>query len=243
MDSSRFIICRAAAGSGKTYTLVRQYLTLAFDAPEDRLGQRFRSILAITFTNKAAGEMKERILRELENIRYEGTSCSMGHDIAETIGFDDTRLRRYAASVQCAILHNYSDLAVCTIDSFMHRIVRTFAHDLGLPVNFDVQIDNTALIQNAVDNLMALAGTEGQEELTEVLCDFAESKMNEGKSYMVEHELERLAEELFKEQAPEYLATLRNIDAARFRAIHGELQSANRNYERQLRALGHEGIS
>ena len=242
MDTSRFIICRAAAGSGKTYTLVRHYLTLAFDAPEGRLGQQFRSILAITFTNKATGEMKERILRELENIRLEGTSCSMGRDIAEAAGLDDSRLRRYAAIVQSAILHNYSDLAVCTIDSFMHRIVRTFAHDLGLPVNFDVQIDNTALIQNAVDNLMALAGTEGQEELTEVLCDFAESKMSEGKNYMVERELVRLAGELFSERAPEYLAMLRNIDAARFRAIHREMSAANRDYERQMRALGHEGM-
>ena len=248
MDTSRFIICRAAAGSGKTYTLVRQYLTLAFDAPEGRLGQRFRGILAITFTNKAAGEMKERILRELENIRTQGTACPMGRDIAEATAFDDSRLRRYAAIVQSAILHNYSDLAVCTIDSFMHRIVRTFAHDLDLPANFDVQIDNTALIQNAVDNLMALAGTEGQEELTEVLCDFAESKMNEGKSYLVERELTRLAGELFKEQAPEYLASLRDpasgqpFSPARFREMHREMQAANRDYERQLRALGEEGM-
>ncbi|MBP5645760.1 MAG: UvrD-helicase domain-containing protein [Bacteroidales bacterium] len=242
MDTSRFIICRAAAGSGKTYTLVRQYLTLAFDAPEGHLGQRVRGILALTFTNKAAGEMKERILRELENIRTQGTACPMGRDIAEATALDDSRLRRYAAIVQSAILHNYSDLAVCTIDSFMHRIVRTFAHDLGLPVNFDVQIDNTALIQNAVDNLMALAGTEGQEELTEVLCDFAESKMSEGKSYLVERELTRLAGELFKEQAPEYLAALRGIDAARFRAIHKEMQTANRDYERQMRAIGQEGM-
>ena len=242
MDTSRFIICRAAAGSGKTYTLVRQYLSLAFDAPEGRLGQRFRSILAITFTNKAAGEMKERILRELENIRTQGTGSDMGREIAEANKLDDTQLKRYATIVQSAILHNYSDLAVCTIDSFMHRIVRTFAHDLGLPMNFDVQIDNSALIQNAVDRLMALAGTDGQEELTEVLCDFAESKMSDGKSYMVEGELSRLAEELFKENAPEYLASLRDIDSTRFREIHAQMQADNRAYERQMKALGQEGL-
>ena len=205
MDNSRFIICRASAGSGKTYTLVRQYLQLAFSAPEGQLAQRFTHILAITFTNKAANEMKERILRELDSIAQAGSLCPMGNDLAARLQLDDDTLRRHASIVRSAILHNYSDLAVCTIDSFMHRIVRTFAHDLNLPLNFDVCIDNSDLIQNAVDELMALAGTEGQEEMTEMLCEFAESRMADGKSYMIERELASLAEELFKEQAPQYL--------------------------------------
>ena len=119
MDKSRFIICRASAGSGKTYTLVRQYLALAFDADRGHVRDRFRHILAITFTNKAANEMKERILRELESIRQGGTSVSMGRDLAEDTGLDDTTLREYAEIVQQSILHNYTDLSVCTIDSFV----------------------------------------------------------------------------------------------------------------------------
>ena len=185
MDSSRFIICRASAGSGKTYTLVRQYLLLAFSAREEELSSRFKRILAITFTNKAANEMKERILRELDNMSAAGTGTPMGNDIAKTLHLDSNTLQRYAIAVLQGVLHNYSDFAVCTIDSFMHRIVRTFAHDLGLPLNFDVQIDNDDLIQNAVDDLMSLAGTDGQEELTEVLCDFAESRMTEKKSVFI----------------------------------------------------------
>ena len=140
MDSSRFIICRAAAGSGKTYTLVRQYLELAFLAPESQVSQRFTHILAITFTNKAANEMKERILHELDNIADYGAECPMGGDLAHRLDLPDSTLRRYAATVRQAILHNYSDLAVCTIDSFMHRIVRTCAHDLNLPLTFYVYI-------------------------------------------------------------------------------------------------------
>ena len=141
MDSSRFIICRASAGSGKTYTLVRQYLLLAFSAGENELPVRFKRILAITFTNKAANEMKERILHELDRMADTGTASPMGKDIAEQLKLSDSALRHHASIVRQAILHNYSDLAVCTIDSFMHRIVRTFAHDLNLPLNFDVQID------------------------------------------------------------------------------------------------------
>ena len=242
MDSSRFIICRASAGSGKTYTLVRQYLELALSDREENLHDRFRHILAITFTNKAANEMKERIMRELQEIGMHGTSCHMGDDLAKRLNLDDIALRRQATMVYTAILHNYSDLSVCTIDSFMHRIVRTFAHDLNLPMSFDVYIDQTQLIQNAVDNLMALAGTEGQKELTEMLCEFAEHRMADAKSYMVEHELSELAKELFKERTYEYLQALSHTDTAQFRSIHRQLTDDNRAYEQSLRALGQEGV-
>ena len=243
MDSSRFIICRAAAGSGKTYTLVRQYLQLAFSAEGKQLEDRFTHILAITFTNKAANEMKERILRELDNMAADGTGSPMGEDIAGRLRLDDSALRQYAATVRRAILHNYSDLAVCTIDSFMHRIVRTFAHDLDLPLNFDVHIDKDDLVQSAVDELMALAGTEGQEELTEMLCEFAESRMNDGKSYMIERELATLAEELFKEQSEEYMEVLQDIGTNQFREIQHQMAAANRRYEKLMRGLGSEGLA
>ena len=242
MDSSRFIICRASAGSGKTYTLVRQYLLLAFSAGENELPVRFKRILAITFTNKAANEMKERILHELDRMADTGTASPMGKDIAEQLKLSDSTLRHHASIVRQAILHNYSDLAVCTIDSFMHRIVRTFAHDLNLPLNFDVQIDNDALIQSAVDDLMALAGTDGQQELTEMLCDFAESRMSDGKSYMIERELASLAQELFKEHTPQYLRLLRDTDSAEFRQIHRSMVAENRSYEQRLKTLGQKAV-
>ncbi|MBR3411712.1 MAG: UvrD-helicase domain-containing protein [Bacteroidales bacterium] len=243
MDSSRFIICRASAGSGKTYTLVRQYLQLAFSAPEGQLAQRFTHILAITFTNKAANEMKGRILSNLDDIVKLGVHNDMGKEIADQLQLDDTTLRHYASTVRSAILHNYSDLAVCTIDSFMHRIVRTFAHDLNLPLNFDVYIDNSDLIQNAVDELMALAGTEGQEEMTGMLCEFAESRMSDGKSYMIERELASLAEELFKEQTPEYLKALQDIGTTQFRNIQHKMIADNRDYESQMAKIGSDGVT
>lgn len=242
MDTNRLIICRAAAGSGKTYTLVRQYLVLAFSAQEKDLPQRFTRILAITFTKKAANEMKVRILDWLDLIALHGAECSMGREIGEEMHFDDATLRRRADIVRKAILHNYSDLAVCTIDSFMSRIVKTFAHDLGLPLNYETYIDNTELIQNAVDELMALAGSEGQEELTQVLCEFAESKMNEGKSYAIERQLAELAEELFKEQTPQYLEALSKIGTGEFLEIQHQMAADNRRFEAKLRKLGGQAM-
>ena len=242
MDNSRFIICRASAGSGKTYTLVRQYLLLAFSAQERDLPSRFKHILAITFTNKAANEMKERILKELDSISSLGDKTPMGSDLASLLHVDGNTLQLMAQTVRRAILHNYSDLAVCTIDSFVHRIVRTFAHDLNLPLNFDVQIDNDLIIQSAVDDLMALAGTEGQDELTEVLCDFAENRMADGKSYMIESELAQLAQQLFKEQTPQYLKLLDDIDSPQFRQIHRDMAAQNRQYEQNLKNLALKAV-
>ena len=97
-------------------------------------------------------------------------------------------------------------------------------------------------IQNAVDELMALAGTDGQEELTEMLCEFAENRMNEGKSFMVERELSQLAEELFKEQSEEFLESLRHLDTSQFLDIQHRLIAANRQYEHQMRDLGNLGL-
>ena len=243
MDSSRFIICRAAAGSGKTYTLVRQYLQLAFSAPESQLEQRFTHILAITFTNKAANEMKERILHELDNISEQGTHCSMGADIAQQLELTDTTLRQYASIVRQAILHNYSDFAVCTIDSFMHRIVRTFAHDLNLPLNFDVNVDKDDLVQHAIDELMALIGTEGQAELTKMVCEYAESQMNEGKNYKIEPSLTQLSDELFKERAGDFLDSLRNIEPSQFLDVQRQMSTANSHFKDSMHKLGNEGLS
>lgn len=243
IDKSRFIICRAAAGSGKTYTLVRQYLQLAFSAKEEDLHARFTRILAITFTNKAANEMKERILRELDNMATLGAQCDMGRDIAETMHLEDSTLKRHAEIVRQSILHNYSDFAVCTIDSFMHRLVRTFAHDLNLPMNFEINIENEELVQQAVDELMSMAGVEGQEELTRVMCDFAEKRMEDGKSYMIESELAELAKELFKEQTPEFLKDLSNLSTAEFGQIHADMRKCNRAYEEKLKKLGQSGLT
>ncbi len=242
MDKSRFIICRAAAGSGKTYTLVRNYLELAFSARESELGSRFSHILAITFTKKAVNEMKERILRELDNMAARGAECPMGRDLGERMGLDSGTLQRYAETVRQGILHNYSDFAVMTIDSFVQHIVRTFAHDLGLPMKFNVNIDYTDLIQNAVDNLMALIGTEGEEGLTRVLCDFGNSCMAEGKSHNIELQLKEEAKELFKEQTPEYLEELKQLDADAFRSIHNRMREAVKEYEKQMMGLGQEGV-
>ncbi len=241
-DGARFVVCRAAAGAGKTYTLVRQFLELAFSCPEADLPQRFRRILAITFTNKAANEMKERILRELGAMALNGADTPMGADIARALALDSLTLRRYASLVRSAVLHNYGDLAVCTIDSFVNRIVHTFAHDLGLPANFNIAVDNSDLVQHAVDDLMAQVGHEGEEGLTDILAQYAADRMDEGKGFRPDSALAELAEQLFREDAPEYLRRLRHLSPADFSRIAASYREQNRRYQSQCAALGRQGV-
>src|SRR5574344_765926 len=238
---SDFLIYRASAGSGKTFTLVKHYLELAFAVPDNELSTRFRSILAITFTNKAANEMKERILRELDNMVM-GYESEMAKQIVSELSYTEDILKQKASAVRTAILHNYSDLSVCTIDSFMHRIVRTFAHDLHLPVNFNVQIESTDLIQNAVDELMASVGLQGEESLTEILCAFSENNMEDGKSYNIERNVKELASRIFEEDTPLYLQKLGKIDFAQFLEINKILRATNADFEREIVAVAQQAL-
>ena len=238
--NKRFIICRASAGSGKTYALVRQYIETAISSPS-QLEHRFEHILAITFTNKAANGMKERLMSQIHSIvEGEAKSDALCAEIAKDLGIDSDEVRRRCAVLQSAVLHHYSELAVCTIDSFVHRLVRTFAHDLKLPLNFDVMIDNQQIVQSSVDELLSLAGTEGQQALTKVLCAYTESRMDEGKSYNLDSQLAKLAKEIFKEEAPKYLSELDKVALEDYIDIQKRLVSECRQFEEKLKEVSKE---
>ena len=246
---ARFIICKASAGSGKTYTLVRQYIETAIASPSD-LEHRFEHILAITFTNKAANGMKERIMDQLHAIAT-GGGGRLCEEMAGHLSVGSDEVRRRCGIVLTSILHHYTDFSVCTIDSFVHRLVRTFAHDLRLPLNFEVMIDNSQIVEAAVDEMLALAGNEGQEALTRVLCSYSQSRMDEGKGYRLEQQVGKLAEEIFKEETPRYLEELEKVKLEDYIEINKWLRDKCRDMERRLTAaarelttaMAHEGLT
>ena len=125
-NSKPFKIYKASAGSGKTFTIVREYLTLCLGDNADA----YREILAVTFTNKAANEMKAKILRFLLGIS-EGTESGdirqMRDYLVSTLEIEENVLVFRAKQLYVRMLHNYSDVAVCTIDSFVQRLSRSFA--------------------------------------------------------------------------------------------------------------------
>ncbi len=246
-----FVYCHAAAGSGKTFTLVFEYLRLAMSLPP--LDKQFRSILAITFTNKAAAEMKGRIMEELETLADEGVDADDGMGAQLLAALAGTRafpgrtpspdeLQRMAATLQRKILHNYTDLSVATIDSFMHRIVRTFAHDLGHSPDFEVVKDWDMLVEDTVDRLMAMVGTPEAADLTAILRAWADSNMEADKGYNVEGDLRSLASLLAEEDVGRHLQQLDRLTPADFLDIQRSLTAQQHDSEARLRAIGKEAV-
>lgn len=250
----QFIICRASAGSGKTYRLTMEYLKIVLggrygtddEKNQDEMLKRMRSVLAITFTNKATNEMKTRIVEYVQMLidgRAFKESDSMGFNLLKELNetealaghpIDRAALQQRARVFLNVLLHHYSDLSVSTIDSFMHRVVRTFAHDLNLPLGFDVMVDQNALIDQSVDELMQLVGTDGHEGLTRVVTDYARRSMEDGKGTSMERGLKALASQLFDEAAVTRLKALKGLSIEDYEVLRARLQKENREFEKQV---------
>ena len=128
-DTATFQVYNASAGSGKTFTLVKEYLKILLRTSDPK---KFQQILAVTFTNKAAAEMKERVIRNLRAFTKEDIlvqKTEMFEKLEEELSIKDTVLNRRAGKVLENILENYSAFNITTIDSFTHRLIRSFAFD------------------------------------------------------------------------------------------------------------------
>jgi ATP-dependent exoDNAse (exonuclease V) beta subunit len=182
-----FSIYDASAGSGKTYALVKEYLKIILSASRN---DAYRNILAITFTNKAVHEMKSRIVDSLSEFAKDepnDKAAGLMDHIASEIGLSTKEIKEKSKSIIRHIIHNYATFDISTIDKFTHKVIRAFAHDLNLPVTFEVSLDTENLLTEAVDALIARAGED--ETLTNLLVDFTMEKTDDDKSWDVSREI------------------------------------------------------
>ncbi|MBQ7532288.1 MAG: UvrD-helicase domain-containing protein [Bacteroidales bacterium] len=197
-NNKPFKIYKASAGSGKTFTIVKEYLTLCLGDNADA----YREILAVTFTNKAANEMKAKILRFLLGIS-EGSSKGdirqMRSYLISALGIEERDLIRRAKQLYIKILHNYSDMAVCTIDSFVQRLSRSFAKELDLPGQYSVILDNDDLIDEIIQRLSDEIGKD--QFITKILSEFVEFNLSEETSWNVKKLIGEFIEKLLSEDA------------------------------------------
>jgi ATP-dependent exoDNAse (exonuclease V) beta subunit len=233
-----FYVYNASAGSGKTFTLVKEYLKMAM--AEGR-SDGFRKILAMTFTNKAAAEMKERVLRFLDYIA-EGhpQTAPIVAELCQTLQKSEAEVQEQAARLLRSILHNYSDFSIGTIDSFMHRVVRTFAFDLHLPMNFNVVLEKDQLIALAVDQLIDKAGV--QADITEILKGFTISKTDDEKGFQVRKEILEAASDLLDEQHARAIRKLEALQPSDFLALRAELLEFCKLFESRFQNLGQQAL-
>jgi len=224
LEDPNFKIYSASAGSGKTYALAKAYIKLLLANPSP---QGFRQILALTFTNKAVEEMKTRILENLDGFGQDGMPQRLQplfNELCQELALDAEALRQRSRDLLKRILHNYSFFEISTIDKFNHKIVRTFARDLQLSQNFEVEMDHDLLLGEAVGRLLERAGKE--PELTRVLIDFSLEKLDQDKSWDISYDLMEIGGLIFKENHWDHLESLRSKSLADFKGMQKSLAAA-----------------
>ncbi len=184
-----FHIYRSSAGSGKTYTLALNFIAISLKGGEYGYENYYKNILAITFTNKAASEMKDRVLFYLDQLSKKQDVDGVLDWLKNYTKFNEDIIFYRASIVYKHILHNYADLGISTIDRFMYKIVRTFSSELGLSHNFDVEMDNYKIIQPVVALLLSNISSS-KDILSTTLVNFAVDKLEDGKSINIERDLE-----------------------------------------------------
>uniref|UniRef100_A0AB33KVK2 UvrD-like helicase ATP-binding domain-containing protein n=1 Tax=Tenacibaculum sp. Pbs-1 TaxID=3238748 RepID=A0AB33KVK2_9FLAO len=235
-NPSTFQVYNASAGSGKTFTLVKEYLKVLLQS-EDIF--RFQKILAITFTNKAAGEMKERVLDNLQAFA-EGEANDLLEIILEETLLDRSVVKDRSKKILNEILRNYSAFSITTIDSFTHKIIKSFAYDLGLPLNFEVEMDAVSLLNEAVDVLISKIGSD--EALTKLLIDFSLDKADDDKSWDISRELNEFAKILLNEDDTKHFKNLADNELADFTNLKTKLSKHQTQIKKRWKEIGEEAL-
>ncbi|MFD1469171.1 UvrD-helicase domain-containing protein [Hymenobacter caeli] len=222
-----FRIYSSSAGSGKTYQLTKEYLTLALGTDDPAY---FKRILAITFTNDAAGEMKTRIVGALRRFAYPeagGPPDALLADVAAALGVGPDAVRRRATATFRLVLYHYADFAVSTIDAFVQRIVTAFTRELELPASFEVELDTDSVLQSAVAALLDKVNRDTDTRLlSATLADYALGRADEGKSWSrLPEELATFGRALFNETVQEAVAELGKLDLADFRRLDRDIRA------------------
>ncbi|MBX9889949.1 MAG: UvrD-helicase domain-containing protein [Amoebophilaceae bacterium] len=214
---SKLLIYRASAGSGKTHTLVTHYIEWALRYPD-----AFKHILAVTFTNAATQEMKQRIIAYLYSLSM-GETTPLQQALVAT-GWTLESLQAESNKVLAMILHNYGDFSVTTIDSFFYKIVQSFSKELGLSQRFSIEMDQSLALEEVVDEM--ITQLPNKPFLQKGLVDFALHKLLQGQSWEVRKDIQQIGKELFQESFKQYEkalgATFQTTDtfARFFVAIH-----------------------
>ncbi|SNR51378.1 UvrD-helicase domain-containing protein [Lutibacter flavus] len=236
-DQIPFQIYSASAGSGKTFTLVKEYLKILLKSTNPF---KFQQILAVTFTNKAAGEMKERVIENLKTFSNYKTNdmlltiCKEANLTKEVV-FENSKI------ILNSILQNYSAFNITTIDSFTHKIIRTFAHDLKLPMNFEVEMDAESLLNEAVDIVISKIGED--KDLTNLLVNYSIQKLDDDKAWDISLELKDFAKIILNENHSSHLKSLGEVSIGEFKKLKEKLQKENKQILEKFKAIGVNGIN
>ena len=224
MQRPSFSIYDASAGSGKTYALVKEYLKIILVAKKN---DAYRNILAITFTNKAVHEMKSRIVGNLLEFTKDNPNekaTVLMEVLSGEIQISVSEIQTKSKQIIKHIIHNYAAFDISTIDKFTHKVIRAFAHDLNLPMTFEVTLDTENLLTEAVDAIIAQAGED--DVLTKLLIDFTMQKTDEDKSWDISREILETGRLLLNENNREEITHFQDKSITEFIEIKNKVAEA-----------------
>ena len=191
-------VYRASAGSGKTYTLAVEYIAhLIGGAQWSQDERRHRHILAITFTNKATAEMKERILDFLLGLS-QGRNADVARAVNALNPIPDGQIAERARLAMLAIIHDYDNFHVRTIDTFFQRMLSSLAHELGQSATFRVDINDDEVISDAVDLLLSRlndkqASNGNNNQVRDWIRQYIRARINENENWKLPDEIKSFA--------------------------------------------------
>lgn len=216
---SGLVIARASAGSGKTFSLVNHYLQLALEDPET-----FDRILGITFTNKAASEMKVRTLNEVKIIAA-GQLSHHAPLLEGKLGIDSSELQERAQKLERLMLHRFYRIRFSTIDALLQMLLRHMAYELGLSVSYALETDVAGIKKELLKRFYQSLAED--EQTRQWLMEYVDERLKERKSWDWEAEVSRFLDLLFQENSREIFGKhWPHVDKARHfkRALAEELE-------------------
>ncbi|MFY1045071.1 UvrD-helicase domain-containing protein [Chryseobacterium sp. GP-SGM7] len=237
--SNSYTVINASAGSGKTYALVQRLLMICLRYPNQQ--SSIRNILALTFTNKAANEMKERILSWLN--KFTAKDYLENNDLkniqkafeTEDLKITIDELHHRAKKLLDYILHNYSTLNIGTIDRFNSRLVRSFSYELGLAKNFNLEIDAEPFLIEAVDKMLDQIGEN--ENISNSFMDYVDYSLENNERINLNKNLYNSAKEFVKDIHYEHLKDNKEFDDTNYEDIKNTLRkeiTANKKQSLEL---------
>ena len=220
-------VYKASAGSGKTFTLAVEYIKHLVRNP-----YAYRHILAVTFTNKATTEMKERILGQLHGIHIgDDASIPYLNRLMEDLGMSADEIRERAGKALTLMIHDYSRFRVETIDSFFQSVMRNLARELELGANLNLELDNTGALGEAVDSMIEKLNRNSP--VLHWLLDYIEERIRDDKQWKVSNEIKEFGKNIFNEEYIEKGELLRKTL---------EDRNAISNYRKKLKAMEEEAL-
>ncbi len=233
-------IYKASAGSGKTYTLAKEYISTLLESNDP---QEYRHTLAVTFTNKATEEMKSRIIKELHILATNPAKSQFVTEkkdpICDSKPETMEKVREKSGRILTALLNDYSSFNVCTIDKFFQGIMRSFAKEFGQHYKYNIELDEKGSLERAIDRMYSELDREESREVLNWLVDYAISKVESSGGWNIKGEINDISQILLKETFAQYASTSQTPSERmlKIKKLQGEFAKCRADFESKAKRI------